>query len=832
MQNSKFHLVISLIITTLILMAFDVKAQVEESENKRCRTEEEIGSGATLFDQCDWITGTNEASVSDVTLTTLIQFRHAGADYIERWTGPGYFLERTYEWGIHENGFEGFKGPCSSGVCYWSKWDWIHREFWSYFRGTLLVKHVGTWLYEELFNGVVQQSKTFHMRGLDLTAQSGASQVGIVDQNLANPLVLELESFEGIGIEDEVIGWSITGPKGAKKAAVYGIGSGSETNTNGVDQATIHLGTKPGEYVVTLNNRRMVDQPTFTFTAIDSIEDTNPEQEHPDFEEGVGLNQAQQCDTVGNPIGLSIGNKFQREADLEPTGVSPIEFIRYHNSLGHVSDSFINYWTHTYDRYVEIPLDPRIDPVKVTRPDGKKINFTWNGSSYEAYPGIYSVLELTTNGWRYTDEDLTVENFDADGFLVDITDVSGRTQTTTFNSSNKLIRIESNMGGSLDFTYDRSERLSTVTDQAGRTWTYRYEILGRLAYVDNPDGTTREYHYEDLRHAYALTGITTENGQRFSYYEYDDQGLATASYHAGDANRVDIQYDANGDRIVLDPLGNATLYQTRMENKRGLLEGISGPVCSQGCGLTDSQYSYDTDLNVTSKTIYGVTTQYGNYDSKGQPAYTIQAVGTAQEKRTDYEYDPGFLNKITKITEPSVYVGESRITTRSYDFNGNLLSETISGFDPFGQAVSRTVTNTFDGPFGQITSSDGPRTNVNDVTTYEYYPNTNTEGANRARLKALTDPSGLRIRDNIVYSATGKTLSESRPNGISVDYEYYAGNDRIKSITESGGGLFNRTRWEYFPVGDVQRMIIDDESGDEIITEFSYDNARRLYEVE
>ena len=832
MRNSIFHFVISFIITALILTPFDVQAQVAESENKRCRTDEEIGSGSNLFNECDWITGANEASVSDVTLTTLIEFRHAGADYIERWTGPGYFVERTYEWGLHENGFEGFKGPCSSGTCYWSKWGWVHREFWSYFRGTLLAKNVGTWLYEELFNGVVQQSRTFNVRGLNLSAQSGANQMGIVDQNLSNPLVLELESFEGIGIEDEVIGWSIAGPKGAKRAAVYGIGSGSETNAIGVDQATIHLGTKPGDYVVTLNNRRMVDQPTFTFTAIDSIEDTNPEQEHPEFEEGVGLNQAQQCDTVGNPIGLSIGNKFQREVDLESTGVSPIEFIRYHNSLGHVSDSFINYWTHTYDRNVEIPVDPRTDPVKVARPDGKKINFTWDGSSYQAYPGIRSALEQTADGWRYTDENLTIENFDADGFLADITDISGRTQVATYNSSNKLTRIVSNMGGSLDFTYDRSERLSTLTDQAGRTWTYRYEILGRLAHVDNPDGTTREYHYEDLRHAYALTGITTENGQRFSYYEYDDQGLATASYHAGNANRVDIQYDTNGDRIVLDPLGNATLYQTRIENKRGLLEGISGPVCSQGCGLTDSQYSFDVDLNVVSKTVYGVTTQYGNYDSKGRPAYTIQAVGTAEEKRIDYEYDPGFWNKITKITEPSVYAGESRITTRSYDFNGNKLSETITGFDPFGQTVSRSSSNTFNGPFGQITSSDGPRTDVSDITTYEYYPNTQAEGPNRARLKTITDPGGLRLRDDIIYSTTGKILSESRPNGVTVNYEYYAGNDRIKSITESGGGLFNRTRWEYYPVGDVQQMSIDDESGDEIITQFSYDKARRLYRVE
>jgi RHS repeat-associated protein len=394
-----------------------------------------------------------------------------------------------------------------------------------------------------------------------------------------------------------------------------------------------------------------------------------------------------------------------------------------------------------------------------------------------------------------------------------------------------LARIESNAGGSIDFTYDGSGRLSSIRDQAGRIWNYRYEILGRLQFVDNPDGTTREYHYEDLRHAYALTGITTENGQRFSHYEYDDEGLAIASYHAGNANRVDIQYEANGDRVVVDPLGNATVYQTRKENKRGVLEGISGPACSQGCGQTDTSYSYDSNLNVTSKTVYGVTTQYGNYDSRGQAGYTIQAVGTAEEKRIDYEYDPAFRNRITRISEPSVYAGESRITTRSYDFAGNLLSETISGFDPFGRTVSRTISNTYNGPFGQITSSDGPRSDVNDLTRYEYYPNDDSQGDHRARLKAVVDANGIRIRDNITYSETGRVLSEARPNGITVDYEYYAGSHRIKSITESGGGLFNRTQWEYFPVGDVQRIIIDDETGKEIITQFEYDSARRLDRV-
>jgi len=827
MRSSNSRFVLPLIFIIFSLMVFDVTAQAGPETN-RCLSRDQLNI-EPIFSACPPLI--DQASVSDNSFIAKLYLYAGPSKYTTRWRGQNYFNEDIFTYNETTGFYDGF---CATRACSIPPGGWVQMEHWDYFVGTLLAENIGTWIYEELRDDVVFKSRTFEVQALNLTALSGANQIGIVDQNVPLPMVLKLESFENTGIEDEVIGWSIDSPKGAKRAAVYGIGSGSETNKIGIDEATVHLGSKPGIYTVTLRNRRITtdSQPTFTFTAIDDIEDTNPEQEHPDFEEGVGENRAQQCDTVGNPVALSLGNKFQREVDLESTGISPIEFIRYHNSLGHVSDSFINYWTHTYDRHVEIPIDPQIDPVKVSRPDGKKINFTWNGSAYQAYPGVHSTLEQTGNGWQFTDEDYTVETFDADGLLIDITDVFERTQTATHNAGDELIRIESNMGGSLDFTYDRSDRLSAITDQAGRTWTYRYEVLGRLAYVDNPDETTREYHYEDLRHAYALTGITQENGQRYSYYEYDEQGLAIASYHASNANRVDIRYDANGDRIVLDPLGNATVYQTRIENKRGVLEGISGPICSQGCGQTDSQYNYDTNLNVTSKTVYGVTTQFGNYDSKGQPGYTIQAVGTADEKRIDYEYDPSFLNKITRITEPSVYAGESRITTRSYDFNGNLLTETVAGFDPFGQPVSRTVTNTFNGPFGQITSSDGPRTDVSDVTTYEYYPNNQTAGSNRARLKAMVDPNGIRIRDNIVYSATGKILSENRPNGITVDYEYYTGNDRIKSITESGGGLFNRTQWEYFPAGDVQQIIIDDETGNEIITQFQYDAARRLKRVD
>jgi RHS repeat-associated protein len=828
-DKSTHHLMIKLaVLLCLSLMLFDVMAQPGGSQIRRCRTADEIdGSYWDPFVSCPAITGTNEASVSDETFTTILEFNGTGADYIERWTAQGFApVERVYAW----NGAQ-WKGPCGTGYgdCYYSPLEWMTREYWDIIRGTLSTENIGTWLYEELWSGDVIQSLTFEVRELNLSARSGANQIGIVDQNLSRSLVLQLQSFEDIGIEDETIEWSISGPKGAKNAAVTGLNQA--TDQDGITQATIHLGTKPGVYELTLNNRWMITQPRYYFEAIADIEDTNPEARHPDVEEGVGENP-EQCDIAGNPIALSIGNKFQKETDIERAGISPIEFVRYHNSLGYVSGSFNNYWTHSYDRSIEIPVDTHFDPVKVIRPDGKMINFTWNGSAYQPFPGVHSELEETATGWRFTDEGMTVESYDSDGLLIDISELSGVRQFTTHNRNDKLIRVESNTGESLDFTYDAVGRLSSVTDQAGRVWSYRYEVLGRLQYVDNADGTTREYHYEDLRHAYALTGITTENGQRYSWYEYDEEGLAIASYHANNVNRIDIQYKAGGERVVLDPLGNATVYQSRIENKRGVLEGISGPICSQGCGLSDTDYSYDSDLNITSKTVFGVTTQFGNHDAKGQAGYRIRAVGTPEEKRAEYEYDSRFTNRITHIIESSIYDGEFKETSRSYDASGNMLSETVTGFDAFGQAVSRTIGNTFNGPFAQITSSDGPRSDVSDITRYEYYANDSSEGPNRARLKAIIDPNGIRIRDNIVYSPVGKIFSETRPNGSTIDYEYYAGNGRVKSITELGGGLFKRTTWQYLPVGDVERIILDDETGQEIITQFSYDSARRLNRTE
>ncbi|MFX7793206.1 RHS repeat domain-containing protein, partial [Acinetobacter baumannii] len=59
-----------------------------------------------------------------------------------------------------------------------------------------------------------------------------------------------------------------------------------------------------------------------------------------------------------------------------------------------------------------------------------------------------------------------------------------------------------------------------------------YDINGNLTSVTYPDNKTRRYIYDNPNFPYALTGLTDENGARFTTWTYDAQGRAISSEHA------------------------------------------------------------------------------------------------------------------------------------------------------------------------------------------------------------------------------------------------------------------------------------------------------------
>ena len=126
---------------------------------------------------------------------------------------------------------------------------------------------------------------------------------------------------------------------------------------------------------------------------------------------------------------------------------------------------------------------------------------------------------------------------------------------------------------------------------------------------------------------------------------------------------------------------------------------------------------------------------------------------------------------------------------------------------------------------------DGPRSDVSDITNLRYYLDDPAEGNNRARLREVEDASGVLIRSNIQYAASGKVLSEDRPNGLRLSYAYYPGNDRLATLTRSDGTVSKITRWTYLETGEVESITSAYGTTDATTLSFGYDAARRLTRI-
>ena len=114
---------------------------------------------------------------------------------------------------------------------------------------------------------------------------------------------------------------------------------------------------------------------------------------------------------------------------------------------------------------------------------------------------------------------------------------------------------------------------------------------------------------------------------------------------------------------------------------------------------------------------------------------------------------------------------------------------------------------------GQLQRADGPRTDVADVTTYQY-----TDG----RLQAITNAEG-HVTRVLAHNNDGEPTQIEDPNGLIIEYSYtdrgWLETMRIKADTGD-----QATAYEYNSIGMVTR--ITQPNGAYLV--FNYDEARRL----
>jgi YD repeat-containing protein len=559
------------------------------------------------------------------------------------------------------------------------------------------------------------------------------------------------------------------------------------------------------------------------------------------------------CPPEGNPINPATGNKLQEETDYVAQGPHALRFVRYYNSFSNngLYGGFGAGWTHTYSRRV---LADGTSMVVSKREDGRSLRFTLSGSVYVPDSSSVEKLERITTpslGWKLTNAQDQIEEYDDSGKLLSITDRAGLVQTLTYGTNGKVATVTDPYGQTLTFTWGNGLRITSIVAPSGTiTYAYTNDVYRKVVSVTHPGSATRAYHYENTTFKTKLTGITDENGDRFSTYAYDSSGRANSTEHAGGANKVTFTHDSStGARSVLVTRHvSATQSAQRtygFETIGGLARRTSttansGEPCPT-CG--PASQSNDSNANATVRIDWnGNRTNYTfdtsrNLETARTEGLTSSSSTTAQTRTITTQWHSTFRLR-TGVAEPL------RITTFTYDATGStcgargaMCSKSIQatsdangsqGFSATAVGSPRTWSYTYNAN-GSLLTVNGPRTDVSDVTTYTYYANNascpTTNGGHgtgcRGQIETITN-SLSQVTSILAYDALGQAKYVTDPNGLAIAIAY---NARGNPLTRSVGG--ETTTYEYDPAEQLTKVTLPDSS----YLSYSYDDAHRLTQL-
>ncbi|MDR4515568.1 MAG: hypothetical protein MRJ23_12930 [Nitrosomonas sp.] len=480
--------------------------------------------------------------------------------------------------------------------------------------------------------------------------------------------------------------------------------------------------------------------------------------------------------------------------------------------------------------------------VFAERKNGKMLFFSLVNGLWESNGDVSAQLvELSNGDWELVTGDDTIETYNPNGNLLTITSRDGRVNTLTYDASNRLITVTDDTGRELSFTYNSSDRIATLTDPANDVYTYDYDIAGSLISVTYSDGKTRQYHYnesvytsnKDLPHA--LTGITDENGVRYATYKYQSNGRAISTEHAGGVNKHSLFFSWTS-TTTTDPLGSqyTRYFQTILGVAKSV--GQSQPAGS-GCSAASSATTYDVNGNVASRADFnGNKTCYAYDLSRNLEIARVEGLSSGSNCPADVvNHIPASGTSQRKILTgwhtnfrlPVQVIENGRETTITYDTYGNVTQLSIrdsASNETRTWNTAYTYHATVPGVIVQRVE-DGPRTDVSDTTTIDYYaPDAACTGGHfgcRGQVMRITNALG-HITDITRYNAHGQVEQIVDANNLTTTLTYDSRQRLVSRVTGT-----ETTTYQYDNAGQLTRLTRPDGSS----LYYAYDAAHRLTDI-
>jgi RHS repeat-associated protein len=505
----------------------------------------------------------------------------------------------------------------------------------------------------------------------------------------------------------------------------------------------------------------------------------------------------------GNPIIPATGEKMEREVDISIGGALPLAFIRAYRSGGeNVTDGIDEHWSHNHIvRLKRKPpvLNPEgtaeVIPETISiKGGGYDAEFSRAGGEWIAKSGNTMLSENSDGSWSYkkSNADIGVK-FDPSGKIQSVNFRSGWGFVYQYYEDGRLASVINNFGSQISFFYS-SGRLQKISTSDGRSLLFEYDGLARLATVIKADGGTQKYLYENSAIPKLLTGVIDEEGARFATFNYDSQGRAISTQHAGGVNFYKTSYPSIGSADVIDPLGTTRRY--RYDINRGSLAVISSALPSELEESDSASRVQDANGLIVKETDFkGVATTTTWDVVRRLPTTVVYASGTSDARTVTTEWHATFALPVL-VTEPG------RTTGYAYNTVGNVLTKTITDTATNKAQLWQWTYNT-----QQLVETATEPNGA--VTTYTY----DTRG------NVLTSINALGHITSYIYDSANRVVSSTAPNGLVITYTY---DQRDRLLTQSVGG--QTTTLTYRPHGTVETVSLP--SG--LVLTYAYDAAHRL----
>ena len=500
-------------------------------------------------------------------------------------------------------------------------------------------------------------------------------------------------------------------------------------------------------------------------------------------------------------------------------------------------------WTFSYDMNLSDVTYSYVDDNDQTQnviisdmkylymPDNSVVTFLLTDTGNGIYTSFNSELKLqlnTDSTYTLIYDNSTEYHFTADGYLDQIEDKYGNTQSFTLDASGIIQSITDTANRTYTIGYTNG-KITSITDPASRTYTYAY-TGDYLTTVTDPMGYVTTHTYTNGLLSMVENGLSNP----IVAMSYDANSLLSSIINApGDV--ITYTYGTQENSVTTtDSKNNQTIYTFDENNHLVSIENEDETTTYNNLGqvLSDSEASYDYNEygDVQSVTYNNASTQTYTYNVDRDILTSTDQDGIV----TFYEYNAN--HDVILIAEqksgttieyaPTADQSLFNITTYSYYTNGSKHTETTPD--------ETETTYTYD-VYGNITSSVSVRSSETvSSATYTY----NTVGWGMS--ESVTSAGDTKTKDN-VYDLNGTLIRTKNEDNEYTRYVYDATGQLIQQInhedynTTDDGLNDTPLSYTYANANVGERYIYDayanvlrHTNSNGAVTRYVYDTSLRL----